>query len=166
MIDNTLVSQQMIVQSNYGRSESDIQSQQQAERLFQNSFNQARRNRVWSALRRNARQLWHLHPSEPVVQLRENQRERVSIAQIKGSAGGRSWDFDAEFRPLVKHNRNRWVQVASALFQGKRLPPVQLLRLDDTYFVVDGHHRISVASALGETEIEARVTDGMIRPIR
>jgi ParB-like chromosome segregation protein Spo0J len=30
--------------------------------------------------------------------------------------------------------------------------------LDDTYFVIDGHHRISVAKMLGQREIEAEVT--------
>jgi hypothetical protein len=42
--------------------------------------------------------------------------------------------------------------------QGAKLPPVALIQVGDVYFVKDGHHRISVARALGQVEIEAVVT--------
>jgi uncharacterized protein (DUF1015 family) len=35
---------------------------------------------------------------------------------------------------------------------------VALVRAGDRYFVLDGHHRISVARAMGQTEIDAEVT--------
>jgi hypothetical protein len=38
------------------------------------------------------------------------------------------------------------------------LPPVALVQIGDFYFVLDGHHRISVAQAYGQRDIEARVT--------
>jgi hypothetical protein len=38
------------------------------------------------------------------------------------------------------------------------LPPVVLVQVGDVYFVRDGHHRISVARALGQLDIEAAVT--------
>jgi hypothetical protein len=38
------------------------------------------------------------------------------------------------------------------------LPPVVLVQVGDVYFVRDGHHRISVARALGQLDIEAEVT--------
>ena len=47
---------------------------------------------------------------------------------------------------------------ATARQQGKYLPAVVLVQVGDIYFVQDGHHRISVARALGQSEIEARVT--------
>ncbi|MCB8986520.1 MAG: ParB N-terminal domain-containing protein [Ardenticatenaceae bacterium] len=37
------------------------------------------------------------------------------------------------------------------------MPPVDLVQVGDTYFVMDGHHRISVAQAMGQDEIEASV---------
>jgi hypothetical protein len=40
---------------------------------------------------------------------------------------------------------------------GAALPPVELVRVEDIYFVQDGHHRISVARAMGQTCIEAEV---------
>jgi hypothetical protein len=56
------------------------------------------------------------------------------------------------------------------------LPPVVLVQVGDVYFVRDGHHRISVARALGQLDIEAEVTvwevagplpwDAPVRPSR
>jgi hypothetical protein len=48
--------------------------------------------------------------------------------------------------------------VAEAMYMGVPLPPVHLIQVGDVYFVRDGHHRISVAKALGQTQIEANVT--------
>lgn len=80
----------------------------------------------------------------------------VPIAQIRGSEG-RSGDFDREFNPLQDRSRERWLSVAVARQQGKALPPVELIQIGEVYFVRDGHHRISVARALGQQTIEARV---------
>ncbi len=83
--------------------------------------------------------------------------QTVAIRSIRGSEG-RLIDFDAEFRPLHDRTRDRWVSVAAARLRGTRLPPVELIKSGDDYFVRDGHHRISVARALGEEFIEANVT--------
>ena len=69
----------------------------------------------------------------------------------------RGQDFDAEFRPTRSHNRERWLSVALARLQGRGLPPVTLILKDGLYYVRDGHHRVSVARALGEAFIEAEV---------
>jgi hypothetical protein len=81
----------------------------------------------------------------------------VPIRDIRGSEG-RCDDFDASFRPLQKHNRSRWMGLAVAWQQGTVLPPVNLIRVGDVYFVRDGHHRISVARAFGQEHIDAEVT--------
>ena len=44
-----------------------------------------------------------------------------------------------------------------AFQRGRCLPPVALIQVGDHYFVRDGHHRISVARALGQLAIEATV---------
>jgi hypothetical protein len=81
----------------------------------------------------------------------------VPISQIRGSEG-KSEEFDADFRPLKPLNRDRWVSVAVAFLQGKALPPVELIRVGQRYFVRDGHHRISVARAYGQYDVDAVVT--------
>lgn len=80
----------------------------------------------------------------------------VPIRQIVGSEG-RSNDFDRNFNPLQDHSRGRWLRVADAFQQGKTLAPVCLIPVGDVYFARDGHHRISVASAMGQLENEAEV---------
>ena len=80
----------------------------------------------------------------------------VALDQIQGSQG-RCRDFDRAFYPRQHHNQSRWLQVATVRALGIALPPVALVQVGNIYFVRDGHHRISVARALGQTEIEAEV---------
>jgi hypothetical protein len=81
----------------------------------------------------------------------------AAVDKIRGSIN-RCHDFDADFRPLQEYTKERWVNIALAYSRDEGLPPVELVDLDDTYFVIDGHHRISVAKMLGQREIEAEVT--------
>lgn len=81
----------------------------------------------------------------------------VNINQICGSMR-RTGDFDHHFCPLNDRLRDRWVSVAVARCQGAALPAVRLVQVGCCYFVEDGHHRLSVAGALGETAVDAEVT--------
>jgi hypothetical protein len=76
----------------------------------------------------------------------------VQIDRISGSEG-RSSDFDRAFNPLRSHNRDRWLGITAARRRGKSLPPIELIQVRGVYFVRDGHHRISVARALGRLDI-------------
>lgn len=80
----------------------------------------------------------------------------VPLEKIVGSEG-RVHDFDNHFRPLVNHIRERWAGIALAHRRDINLPPVELIEIDDEYFVRDGHHRISVAKAFGQATIEAKI---------
>ena len=81
----------------------------------------------------------------------------VPIGNIIGSLS-RPADFDRAFHPLKEHDYRHWLQIAVLKLLGVDLPPVELIRVRDFYFVSDGHHRISVAIALGQESIDARVT--------
>jgi hypothetical protein len=81
----------------------------------------------------------------------------VLLRHIRGSEG-RGREFDMSFRPLQSHSAARWLSIAAAWRMGVTLPPVELIQVGDVYFVRDGHHRISVARALGQTQIDAKVT--------
>lgn len=81
----------------------------------------------------------------------------VPIRLIVGSES-RSRDYDRRFHPLYEHVRNRWINVALSLLKGHWLPPVELIEVDGFYYIRDGHHRVSAASANGQLEIEALVT--------
>lgn len=75
----------------------------------------------------------------------------------------RQRDFDRGFRPTSRRLRPRWEHIAAAMRRGEALPPVDLLKLGDIYFVRDGHHRVSVARALGHEDIDAYVTGVVTR---
>lgn len=72
--------------------------------------------------------------------------------------------FDDAFHPIRTHTELRWRRVARAGLAGVTLPPVELIRIGEAYFVRDGHHRISVARALGQKEIDAVVTVWQVEP--
>jgi hypothetical protein len=80
----------------------------------------------------------------------------VSIDKICGSLG-RTGDFTNQFQPLSDRIQDRWVSIAMARGQNLPLAPVELTQIEDYYFVKDGHHRISVARALGETVVDAEI---------
>ncbi len=82
----------------------------------------------------------------------------VPLEKIVGTEG-RNDDFDADFRPLKKHIRDRWINIAAARRTGIVLPAVELVQDGDEYYVRDGHHRISVARMMGQLEIDARLVN-------
>jgi nucleotide-binding universal stress UspA family protein len=57
----------------------------------------------------------------------------------------------------------RWARV-KALAEGLQgLPPIEVYKVGEAYFVSDGHHRVSVAKQLGARSIEAYVTEVRVR---
>jgi hypothetical protein len=66
--------------------------------------------------------------------------------------------FDHSFRP-TSTSRRRWERLWIAARRGAPLPPISVYRIGDQHFVGDGHHRVSVARALGMAAIDAEVTD-------
>src|SRR5688572_4874481 len=84
-------------------------------------------------------------------------RRVVAVEKIVGSVG-RSMDFDGTFLPVYRSMAGRWKRVDRAFHLGVELPPVELYKLDNRYFVLDGNHRVSVARYQGVQWIEAEVT--------
>lgn len=82
----------------------------------------------------------------------------VPLDKIVGSMG-RSQDFDRAFLPTQRHSRGKWVSVDQAYLTGVTLPPISLYKVGEVYFVVDGHHRVSVARRRGQTFIDAEVIE-------
>ena len=84
-------------------------------------------------------------------------RQAVEISRVVGSVGQHE-RFDAAFMPLRGASPERWKRVDKAFLTGLDLQPVSLRELDGTYFVEDGHNRISVARFHGAEWIDAEVT--------
>jgi hypothetical protein len=86
----------------------------------------------------------------------------VPLDAIVGTVD-RGRDFDRRFRPTTGRVRSRWEHIAAAMRRGEPMPPVDLLRIGEIYFVRDGHHRVSVARSLARTDIDANVTEVVTR---
>jgi ParB-like nuclease domain len=81
----------------------------------------------------------------------------IPLEAIQGTTEpNRAAQFDQDFRPS-KLTRRRWQHVWLAFHRGATLPPITVVRFGDAYAIRDGHHRVSVAKALGAPSIPAIV---------
>ncbi len=84
--------------------------------------------------------------------------QMVPVAKIVGSVG-RYRDFTRTFLPRASANPERWIRLDAAVNALENVPPIELFKIGDVYFVRDGNHRVSVARANDVSYIEARVTE-------
>lgn len=87
--------------------------------------------------------------------------QEIPLDRVVGSAAAevKATDFDPGFLPINRRLRERWTRIYKAMVEGDELPPIDVYRLDGYYYVIDGHHRVSVARNLGRDVINARVVD-------
>jgi hypothetical protein len=83
----------------------------------------------------------------------------IALDSIVGTVGRRRGEFDRNFRPASRGSRGRWESIATARRRGQDMPPIDVYRIGELHFVEDGHHRVSVARALGDTHIDAHVKE-------
>ena len=119
--------------------------------------------RLRDRLQRKNRHLMTLQDVEVACKLGAHSNvglQNVTLNQIRGSTSpGRTKDFDADFKMRRQHTQDRWRSVAEAYRSGKQLPPIKLIKAGNSYFVGDGHHRVSVSHALGREDINADVVE-------
>ncbi|MGC7098994.1 chromosome partitioning protein ParB [Amycolatopsis lurida] len=82
----------------------------------------------------------------------------IQLSSIVGSVD-RGRDFDRRFRPTSGRVRERWERLALAARRGESIPPIEVYRIGELHFIIDGHHRVSVAHAMGLGTIDAQVTE-------
>ena len=82
----------------------------------------------------------------------------IPLAKIIGSMD-RYEDFNRNFLPTQTQTQARWENVDRAARSDIALPPIQVYRIGDAYFVADGNHRVSVAKERGMAFIDARVVE-------
>jgi hypothetical protein len=130
-------------------------------------FSRARRQRALarlSARLRRADDVNHILPFEEVVRALGRIGERrlgqqpIPLDSIVGTVD-RSREFDRAFRPTSPRVRERWQRINLAQRKGQAMPPIDVYRIGELHFVKDGHHRVSVARAFGQRDINAYVTE-------
>jgi hypothetical protein len=82
----------------------------------------------------------------------------VKVEEIVGSVG-RWRDFDRSFLPARASVGHKWKRIDRAFHRTEDLPPVELYEIGESYFVVDGHHRVSVARYHDVPTVEAAVVE-------
>src|SRR5215469_8451194 len=84
--------------------------------------------------------------------------QTIQLDTIVGTSGSRR-DFDRRFRPTSTRVRFRWEGLALAIRRGEAIPPIEVYRVGRQHFVADGHHRVSIAAATRQHQIDAYVTE-------
>ncbi len=134
----------------------------------ENDVLRARRERKLAVsahrLRREPRDFDVILPFHEVVEALGRVSERhvgvrsIPLADVVGTVD-RAKGFDRSFRPTSNELRARWERIARAMRRGESIPPIDVYRVGGLFFVEDGHHRVSVARAIGLTHIDADVTE-------
>jgi hypothetical protein len=126
------------------------------------NFDRARRKafiqRILALVTRQSLDLLSFEQVREQLHLRDRRfrgLQEVPLVHIVGSVG-RYQDFTRTFLPRTDGLRERWAAVEDRVKKGG-LPPVELYKVGDAYFVRDGNHRVSIARAQGASDIEAFV---------
>jgi hypothetical protein len=89
--------------------------------------------------------------------------QSITLESVIGTVDRRHAEFDRSFRPASSRPRRRWESIAVARRRGRSMPPIDVYRVGALHFVIDGHHRVSVARAHGDTHIDAQVREVQTR---
>ena len=107
--------------------------------------------------------LWDEHPETSRASIRELGLRGVPVEQIKGTAVAGPAQRGGDFLPLRDRRgadwRSRWHRILEANERLESLPPVELTKFGDDYWVVDGHNRVAAALYIGQNEIDAVVQE-------
>jgi hypothetical protein len=139
-------------------------------------FRQLARERRHDALRRRLRlgppgerRLLYLSEHERWTATAERRQlgvQTIGLDSIIGTVERqKAGAFDHRFRP-PRWSRERWARIWLAAQRGTGLPPISVYRVGHGHFVRDGHHRVSVASALATVAIDAEVVELRPRELR
>lgn len=134
----------------------------------ENDFLRVRRHQAMSRLvqklTREPDDVNMILPFDEVIEAVGTEGERnlglqtIKLDTIIGSVDSQR-EFDRKFRPTSGRPRERWERMALAQRRGISMPPIDVYRVGTLHFVRDGHHRVSIAIATGQTTIDAYVTE-------
>jgi hypothetical protein len=128
-------------------------------------FEQARRKATWrnwfsllTKKKNNLLSFNQMRQDLPIIGQHYLGFQMVPLDKIVGSEG-RSREFDRAFYPRADRSKDRWLRIDQAHYDGVTLPPVDLIKVGQIYFVRDGNHRVSVARSRKHPVIDAYVTE-------
>jgi hypothetical protein len=106
--------------------------------------------------------LYDRHPDATTSMRRPRGLQIVPIERIVGTTRHPSQNT-ADFLPLPGlRGRNwqaRWQRIRRAVDNLSMLPPIEVIRMGDEYYVADGHNRMAAALLAGAVAVDADVTE-------
>jgi len=128
-------------------------------------FNSARARAFWKEMinfiRGKPMELLSFDDIRSRLRLREESYkglQDIPVDKIVGSVG-RYREFTRDFLPKNAGLQERWSRVYAQANSLTGLPPIEVYKVNDLYFVRDGNHRVSVARQIGAKTIQAHVTE-------
>jgi len=107
--------------------------------------------------------LWELHPEARRASIRELGLQSVPLERIRGTAVEGPGQRGGDFLPLRDRRsddwRSRWQRILRANDSLMSLPPIDLIKFGDDYWVVDGHNRVAAGLYTGQGEADAVVEE-------
>ena len=128
---------------------------------FQSARKKAGMQEVLARLRGKSNQLLSYDEVADKLKLRartERGTRTIPLDAIVGSVG-RYTEFTRTFLPRRANDQDRWARVKTAMEDDPGVPPIEVYKVGEVYFVIDGNHRVSIARQLGSPTIEARVIE-------
>ena len=87
----------------------------------------------------------------------------IPVDEIAGTAVGGGDQRGGDFLPLKpfrgRNWQGRWQRLNRAQDDLAILPPIEVLKFGDRFWVVDGHNRVALALYNGQPEIDATITE-------
>jgi GNAT superfamily N-acetyltransferase len=105
--------------------------------------------------------LFKVHPAARNAPVRELGLYPIPVGEVRGTAVEGPAQRGLDFLPLPPfRSRNwqaRWQRIRGAVERLSVLPPIDVLKTSDGYWVTDGHNRVAAALATGQVDIDAVV---------
>ncbi|NDJ86508.1 MAG: ParB N-terminal domain-containing protein [Chloroflexi bacterium] len=132
-----------------------------SQRDFSRARNRALWSEIWATLTGKSVDLLQFEEVQNRLRLRSKRHlglQNIPLDKIVGTVG-RYHDFTRSFLPRKTVNQERWKRISSLARGSVGFPPIEVYKVGEAYFVIDGNHRVSVARQLGQPTIEAYVTE-------
>ena len=107
--------------------------------------------------------LYELHPEVRDASPRELGLRFIPVEEIRGTAVAGHAQRGSDFLPLRQYRGENWQtrfqRINNANRRLKPLPPIDLIKYDGEYWVVDGHNRVAAALQDNAAGLDAMVTE-------
>lgn len=116
---------------------------------------------ILSLLRGQSAELMSFEDVRARLRLREESYKGLQDIPLDSIAGsvGRHKEFTKTFLPRSNETKDRWSRVYAKMNSMEGVPPIEVYKIGEVYFVRDGNHRVSVAREIGAQTIQAHVTE-------